>query len=34
MTLREKLGILEDSLVTVAHCAPDDYDDWLLEYYP
>lgn len=34
MTLREKLGILEDSLVTVAQCAPDDYSDWLLEYFP
>ncbi|KJH64764.1 hypothetical protein [Acinetobacter calcoaceticus] len=34
MTLKEKLGELTDSLVTVAHCAPDDYDEWLLEYFP
>ncbi|WP_342370703.1 hypothetical protein [Acinetobacter sp. D009] len=34
MSLREKLGELTDSLVTVAHCAPDDYDDWLLKYFP
>ncbi|WP_151744458.1 hypothetical protein [Acinetobacter calcoaceticus] len=34
MTLKEKLGELTDSLVTVAHCAPDDYDDWLLKYFP
>ena len=34
MSLREKLGELIDSLITVAHCAPDDYDDWLLKYFP
>ncbi|WP_459660132.1 hypothetical protein ACL9Z5_002623 [Acinetobacter calcoaceticus] len=34
MSLKEKLGELTDSLVTVAHCAPDDYDDWLLKYFP
>ncbi|MBE2163782.1 hypothetical protein IIQ43_04430 [Acinetobacter oleivorans] len=34
MSLREKLGELTDSLVTVAHCAPDDYDEWLLKYFP
>jgi hypothetical protein len=34
MSLKEKLGELTDSLVTVAHCAPDDYDEWLLKYFP
>jgi len=34
MSLREKLGELIDSLITVAHCAADDYDDWLLKYFP
>lgn len=34
MSLREKLGELTDSLVSVAHCAPDNYDEWLLEYFP
>ncbi|WP_060465550.1 hypothetical protein [Acinetobacter sp. LMB-5] len=34
MSLREKLGELEDSLVTVMHCAPDDYNEWLLKYFP
>ncbi|WP_342370706.1 hypothetical protein [Acinetobacter sp. D009] len=34
MSLKEKLGELEDSLVTVEYCAPDDYDEWLLEYFP
>jgi len=34
MSLREKLGELEDSLVTVMHCAPDDYNEWLLKYLP
>ncbi|EPG7059539.1 hypothetical protein LXQ50_003699, partial [Acinetobacter baumannii] len=31
---REKLGELEDSLITVEYCAPDDYDEWLLKYFP
>ena len=34
MTLKEKLGELEDSLMTLAHCAPDDYNEWRLEYFP
>lgn len=34
MTLREKLGELEDSLVTVEYCAPDNYNEWLLKYFP
>ncbi|NUF24712.1 hypothetical protein HUN23_18325 [Acinetobacter oleivorans] len=34
MSLKEKLGELEDSLVTVEYCAPDDYDEWLLKYFP
>jgi len=31
MSLKEKLGELEDSLVTVEYCAPDNYDEWLLK---
>ncbi|MGN5725143.1 hypothetical protein ACNQOS_07795 [Acinetobacter calcoaceticus] len=34
MSLKQKLGELEDSLVTVMHCAPDDYNEWLLKYFP
>ncbi|MHC3125745.1 hypothetical protein [Acinetobacter sp. GN11] len=34
MTLKEKLGELEDTLMTLAHCAPDDYNEWRLEYFP
>lgn len=34
MALREKLGELEDALMTLAHCAPDDYNEWRLEYFP
>ena len=34
MSLKEKLGELEDALMTLAHCAPDDYDEWRLEYFP
>jgi hypothetical protein len=34
MTLREKLGEMQDTLVTVAQSAPDDYSEWLLEYFP
>ncbi|NUF24836.1 hypothetical protein HUN23_18995, partial [Acinetobacter oleivorans] len=34
MSLKEKLGELEDSLVTVEYCAPDNYNEWLLKYFP
>ncbi|HFX6240684.1 TPA: hypothetical protein ACIFC5_002565 [Acinetobacter baumannii] len=34
MSLKEKLGELEDALLTLAHCAPDDYNEWRLEYFP
>jgi hypothetical protein len=34
MFLKEKLGELEDSLVTVEYCAPDNYNEWLLKYFP
>ncbi|KCX77254.1 hypothetical protein J567_3756 [Acinetobacter baumannii 754286] len=34
MSLKEKLGELEDSFLTLAHCAPDDYNEWRLEYFP
>ncbi|KCX50556.1 hypothetical protein J524_4413, partial [Acinetobacter baumannii 496487] len=30
----EKLGELEDSLVTVEYCAPNNYNGWLFEYFP
>ncbi|MDH2566535.1 hypothetical protein QDT73_04070 [Acinetobacter baumannii] len=34
MSLKEKLGELEDSLVTVEYCAPNNYNGWLFEYFP
>jgi len=34
MSLKEKLGELEDSLVSVEYCAPDNYNEWLLKYFP
>ncbi len=34
MTFREKLAEMQDTLVTVAQSAPDDYSEWLLEYFP
>ena len=34
MSLKEKLGELEDSLVTVEYCAPNNYNGWIFEYFP